>query len=117
MKKTTFILFILLALSFESCTYGKLDNDEIRQIWWKFCDNEPVVGDFPLFDNTNLRNDTIYSRTHKNIDSAIAVIYNTEKRWKADDVIYIRNLRSGQIGRYCAKGNAKQFRNKHNSDN
>lgn len=110
-------MIILFALNFISCKYGSLDNEEIMQIRWKCCGDNPVMGDFPLFDNTNLRNDTIYNKTLKYADSAIAVIYQTEKRWKADDVIYIRDLRSGQIGRYCAKGSSKPFRDKNNSGN
>ena len=115
MKKITLTLIILLALSFESCTYGTLDNAEIRQIYWKCCGDEPVMGDFPLFDESNLRNDTIYRKTPKNIDSAIAVIFDTEKRWHADNVIYIKHLGSGRIGRYCDKGSAEKFRRKRKS--
>ena len=86
---------------FESCT---LNHDNIVKGWWKWCGNDPVVHDFIMFDRYNLRNDTIYDKTLQHEDSAIAVIYKTEKRWFADDVIYIKNLDTEKTGRYCNKG-------------
>ena len=86
---------------FQSCT---LDNDSVRKGWWKCCGDRPVLHDFISFNENNLRHDTIFGKTSQNIDTAIAVIYKTEKRWFADDVIYIKHLETKQIGRYCNKG-------------
>lgn len=95
------ILLIIITIFFFSCT---LDNNSIRKGWWKHCGDDHVLRDFISFDENNLRHDTIYGKTLQNNDTAIAVIYKTEKRWFADDVIYIKHLRTKQIGRYCNKG-------------
>jgi hypothetical protein len=85
-----------------------LDNSEIKKVWWKCCGDETVLRDFPTFTNTNLKNDTVYVQTIDHRDSAIAVIFKTEKRWFADNVIYIKHLSTGAIGRYCDKGKLKK---------
>ncbi|MDO9185370.1 MAG: hypothetical protein Q7W13_05105 [Bacteroidia bacterium] len=97
MRKFSSILIILIV--FQGCT---LDNDEIKGRW-KCCGDNPVLRDFPEFTDSNLRNDTVYGRTIDKRDTAIAVIFKTEKRWFADNVIYIRLLGSRAIGRYCSK--------------
>jgi hypothetical protein len=102
MKKNLSI--VLITIAFQSCT---LDNNEIKEVWWKCCGDEPVLRDFPTFSDENLRNDTVYIQTINNKDSAIAVIFETEKRWLADNLIYVRHLGTGAIGRYCEKGKLK----------
>jgi hypothetical protein len=100
-KNLTIIIF---SIALYSCT---LNNNEIKEVWWKCCGDEPVLRDFPTFSDKNLRNDTVFIQTIDLKDSAFAVIFETEKRWFADNVIYVRLLGTGAIGRYCDKGKLK----------
>jgi hypothetical protein len=97
MRKLSSIIFILIV--FQSCT---LDNNEIIGRW-KCCGDDPVLRDFPEFTDSNLRNDTVFGHIIGDKNTAIAVIFKTEKRWFADNVIYVRHLGTGAIGRYCSK--------------
>ena len=95
MKRQTYIIFALfLITAFTSCT---LDNDALTKKVWKFGDGY-WLGDILYFSNKTLRNDTLYG-----VDSAFAVVYKTERRFFADNKVYIKSLKTGEIGTYYEK--------------
>lgn len=91
-------------LSIQGCG---IDKEEVASTFWKCCGDD-CASDFLLLDKALIRQDTIYLKTHQGKDSAFAVIDRTEKRWKADNLLYVKFLSTGKTGRYCDKGKLRR---------
>lgn len=99
-KKVTHILFTLAL--FYGCS---LDNDYVRQRTWKYGAGYWLSHDFITFGGGYLKltNDTIYM-----LDSAVAVVYETEKGYFGNDnEIHIKSISTNKTGIYHDFGIAK----------
>lgn len=82
-------------LLISSCS---LDQDYVRQREWKYGDGYWLQHDFVAFGGgyISLRNDTILIG-----DSAIAIVYETEKGYFGDDnEIHIKSIATNKLGTY-----------------
>lgn len=82
-----------------------LDNNYVKQHEWKYGDGFRLNNDFIAFGGgyLSLRNDTVFI-----LDSAIAVIYDTQKGYFGDDnEIHIKSISTNQKGIYHELGLVK----------
>lgn len=99
-KKLSHVVILLSLLSIQSCG---IDHKDVTSTFWKCC-GDGCAKDVLFLDKALIRHDTIYLKTYQGKDSAFAVIDKTEKRWQADNLLYIKFLSTGKTGRYCDKG-------------
>lgn len=87
-KNVTYLLAILLLIV--SCEMSPRD---ITSTEWKW-GNGYHIGDVLIIDAEDLKGDTLYGTT---------IIYKSEWRVFADDIIYLRSLQTGDSGVYFGK--------------
>ena len=93
MKSSHIVLFILILIAFTSC---KLTDDKIKTGWWKY-DNGFHLGDELIFNDSNFKNDTIFSG-----EKPIALIIS-KASFSGNNKITIKSISSGEVGVYIQR--------------
>ena len=100
LKKTNIILkitLIFLGLVLSSCS--RLSNDEISKSWWKYGSGFSL-GDVLIFDETNLKGDTIFEN-----QESVAIIKSCNTGlFEEYPKLEIESIETGEIGIYYEKG-------------
>ena len=96
------ICLSIYLLTLISC--GRTDIKEISKYWWKYGEGY-ILNDFLMFDENNLKGDTIYS---KNKPAAL-IKYCGTPIFQDHLVLEIKSLETNKIGRYHGKGLKSHF--------
>ena len=70
-----------------------MDKSDIVKKEWKYAEGVHL-GDFLSLNDNSIKGDTLLG---------VAIIYKTEKRFFADDKMYIKSLKNGETGIYVGK--------------
>lgn len=96
-NKSVFITLFLIPMILLGC--GRMNNEEIKQSWWKYGEGFHI-GDALRLDDDELKMDTIFSN-----NKPVAIIISCKKRFPQNDaVMKIQSLETGEKGTYFEKG-------------
>ena len=88
------IVALLLVIFVFSCN----TNDPFKRSRFKYSDGFHIADVIDFTKNTSVRNDTVYLN-----HQPVAVFESYEKRWLADNLLFVKSLQTGVIGRYVEK--------------